>query len=184
MVPLQPPRTFEQMTKYRSVSMGLPGPIMVSHQPGLRSSGLLSPAAWALPLSAWQIKMALSRCSFKRAVGFVSDVNGTEALAAFQVQRVGRVTTRTVRVLTIPTDFCVFACIGASCISVRDRDATALIRPVRRFSARSFPAVKNQFALPAAGPRFAGAVFQDPDSAQCEIILCRVIGANAPESVQ
>ena len=36
-VPLQPPRTFEQMTKYLSVSKPLPGPIISSHQPGFSS---------------------------------------------------------------------------------------------------------------------------------------------------
>jgi len=35
--PMQPPITFEQMTKYFSVSSGRPGPTMVSHQPGLPS---------------------------------------------------------------------------------------------------------------------------------------------------
>ena len=32
--PMQLPITFGQMTKYRSVSIGRPGPTMVSHQPG------------------------------------------------------------------------------------------------------------------------------------------------------
>ncbi len=36
-VPLQPPSTFEQITKYRLVSMPFRGPTMMSHQPGLRS---------------------------------------------------------------------------------------------------------------------------------------------------
>ena len=38
--PMQPPSTFGQMMKYRSVSIGLPGPIMVSHQPDLPVTGL------------------------------------------------------------------------------------------------------------------------------------------------
>ena len=59
-VPEQLPMTFEQITKYLSVSMGLPGPTMMSHQPGLRSPGALKPATWALPLRAWQIRTALS----------------------------------------------------------------------------------------------------------------------------
>jgi hypothetical protein len=33
-VPLQPPSRFEEITNSRSVSIGLPGPIIVSHQPG------------------------------------------------------------------------------------------------------------------------------------------------------
>jgi hypothetical protein len=38
--PLQPPRLFRLTTKNLLVSMGLPGPMQLSHQPGLRSSGL------------------------------------------------------------------------------------------------------------------------------------------------
>src|ERR1035438_4466021 len=34
-VPRHPPSTLEQITKYRLVSNALPGPIMLSHQPGL-----------------------------------------------------------------------------------------------------------------------------------------------------
>ena len=36
---MQPPSTLGQMTKKRSVSIGLPGPTMVSHQPGLPVTG-------------------------------------------------------------------------------------------------------------------------------------------------
>ena len=46
-VPLQPPSRFEQITKKRSVSIGLPGPISVDHQPS-------SPETFASPVSAWQ----------------------------------------------------------------------------------------------------------------------------------
>ena len=35
--PMHPPSTLEQMTKYLSVSMPLPGPVMMSHQPGRAS---------------------------------------------------------------------------------------------------------------------------------------------------
>ena len=38
--PMQPPRTFEQIMKNRSVSIGLPGPTIVSHQPGLAGDGV------------------------------------------------------------------------------------------------------------------------------------------------
>ena len=38
--PLQPPRLFRLTTKKRRVSMALPGPMQLSHQPGLRSSML------------------------------------------------------------------------------------------------------------------------------------------------
>jgi len=44
--PLQPPMTLEQTTKYLSVSMALPGPIMLSHQPSFfRSTGPLAASA-------------------------------------------------------------------------------------------------------------------------------------------
>jgi len=36
-VPMHPPRMFEHITKYLSVSMALPGPITISHQPGFLS---------------------------------------------------------------------------------------------------------------------------------------------------
>ena len=36
-VPRQPPSTLAQRTKYLSVSKALPGPIMLSHHPGLPS---------------------------------------------------------------------------------------------------------------------------------------------------
>ncbi|MNP63095.1 hypothetical protein D3C76_1584480 [compost metagenome] len=38
--PLQPPRLFRLTTKNLLVSIGLPGPMQLSHQPGLRSSAL------------------------------------------------------------------------------------------------------------------------------------------------
>src|SRR5580658_1320110 len=50
--PLHPPTTLELMTKYLSVSNALPGPIMLSHQPGTLSPSW-RPAAWASPDSAW-----------------------------------------------------------------------------------------------------------------------------------
>ncbi len=52
MVPLQPPMTLLQITKYLSVSSPLPGPIIMSHQPGRLSLALWSPATWASPESA------------------------------------------------------------------------------------------------------------------------------------
>ena len=42
-VPLQPPMTLAQMTKYLSVSRALPGPIIMSHQPGRLSLALWQP---------------------------------------------------------------------------------------------------------------------------------------------
>ena len=53
-VPEQPPSRLLHTTNQRSVSTGLPGPIMVSHQPGWRSPSC-HPAAWASPVRAWQM---------------------------------------------------------------------------------------------------------------------------------
>ena len=39
-VPEQPPSTFEQITKYFSVSNALPGPMHESHQPGFTAVSL------------------------------------------------------------------------------------------------------------------------------------------------
>ena len=59
-VPLQPPSTFAQMMCQRFVSMPRPGPTMPSHQPlGFVSPGRM-PATCASPVSAWQMKIALS----------------------------------------------------------------------------------------------------------------------------
>ena len=62
-VPRQPPSTLEQMTKYLLVSNALPGPIMLSHQPGLPVSGLM-PAACASPENACRTRMALVFAAF------------------------------------------------------------------------------------------------------------------------
>jgi len=62
--PAQPPRLLQAMTKNLSVSIGLPGPMQLSHQPGRLSSGLCQPAAWWSPDSAWQTRMALLRVVF------------------------------------------------------------------------------------------------------------------------
>ena len=51
------------MTKKRSVSIGFPGPISLSHQPR-RAGSPWWPAAWASPVSAWQTKTALLRSAF------------------------------------------------------------------------------------------------------------------------
>ena len=55
--PMQPPSTLGQMTKKRSVSMGLPGPTMVSHQPGLPVTGWGLATYWS-PVSACSTRMA------------------------------------------------------------------------------------------------------------------------------
>ena len=61
--PAQPPMTFWQMTKYLSVSMGLPGPTILFHQPVRPVSGL-APLGWWSPVSAWQINMAFDLSSY------------------------------------------------------------------------------------------------------------------------
>src|SRR3954449_82962 len=64
LVPRHPARTFEQITKYSFVSKALPGPIMLSHQPGVPPSWLI-PAACASPENACVIRIALERDSFR-----------------------------------------------------------------------------------------------------------------------
>ncbi len=63
--PWQPPRTLAQTTKKRLVSTALPGPIRLFHQPGLASAAECHPAQWWSPLSAWQMRTALSRVAFR-----------------------------------------------------------------------------------------------------------------------
>ena len=62
-LPMQPPSTLGQMTKKRSVSIGLPGPTTASHQPGLPVIGWVSATYWS-PVSAWQTSTALERSAF------------------------------------------------------------------------------------------------------------------------
>ena len=61
--PMQPPSTFGQMMKKRSVSMGLPGPTMISHQPGLPVTGCGLATYWS-PVSACGTRMALDLSAF------------------------------------------------------------------------------------------------------------------------
>ena len=56
--PLHPPITFEHIMKYLSVSRHLPGPMIISHQPGFVSPSY-QPATCASPESAWHTKIAL-----------------------------------------------------------------------------------------------------------------------------
>ena len=51
--------------KYLLVSNAFPGPIMLSHQPGLPFSGLM-PAAWASPENACSTRMAFVLAAFNR----------------------------------------------------------------------------------------------------------------------
>src|ERR1035437_2328267 len=61
--PRQPPSTLEQIMKYLLVSKALPGPIMLSHQPGWPVSWLM-PAACASPEKACSTRMALLFAAF------------------------------------------------------------------------------------------------------------------------
>ena len=82
--PLQLPSELTQMTKFRSVSIGLPGPIMGSHQP---SSGFFSLlAAWALGDSPVRISTAFER-SVQRAPGFICHVDARNLPAAGETER-------------------------------------------------------------------------------------------------
>ena len=85
MEPLQPPSTLEQMTKYLSVSKALPGPIMLSHQPGLLSPSC-HPAAWASPVRAWSTRTAFDLLGVQAAVGLVGQGNGREGLPALGLE--------------------------------------------------------------------------------------------------
>src|SRR5689334_25191716 len=68
-LPMQPPSTFAQIRKYRSVSSTRPGPTIVSHQPGFAVIGCGSAAYWS-PVNAWHTKTALDRSrSEERRVG-------------------------------------------------------------------------------------------------------------------
>ena len=62
-VPMQPPSTLGQMTKKRSVSMGRPGPTMISHQPGLPVTGCGLATYWS-PVRACGTSTALDLSAF------------------------------------------------------------------------------------------------------------------------
>ena len=75
-----------QMTKKRSVSMILPGPISTSHQPGLPVTGLVLATCWS-PVSAWQTRMALDLSALSVAVGLVGDLEGRQHHAGVERKR-------------------------------------------------------------------------------------------------
>jgi hypothetical protein len=59
-LPMQPPSTLAQITKYFEMSSGRPGPTRLSHQPSLPVTGFVSATNWSI-VSAWQISAALLR---------------------------------------------------------------------------------------------------------------------------
>jgi len=61
--PWHPPRLLTPTTKNRSVSSGLPGPIMLSHQPTLSGASAYTPATWCEAFSAWGTSTALERAA-------------------------------------------------------------------------------------------------------------------------
>ena len=62
--PKHPPITFEQITKYLFVSIGLLGPTAYDHQPSLFVIGFKPATNWS-PVNAWKTKIALSFFSFR-----------------------------------------------------------------------------------------------------------------------
>ena len=88
MEPLHPPSTLEQMTKYLSVSKALPGPIMLSHQPGLLSPSC-HPAAWASPVRAWSTRIAFDFSGVQAAVRLVGQGDGRERTSRLRSRRAG-----------------------------------------------------------------------------------------------
>ena len=81
-VPRQPPSTFEQITKYLSVSNALPGPIMLSHQPGLPVSGECRRRARRRKRRADQNGVGLR--GVQRAVGLIGNVDRRKARSGIQ----------------------------------------------------------------------------------------------------
>ncbi len=56
--PMQLPSTLAQTMKCRAGSIGLPGPTIRTHQPGLPVTGCADATCWS-PVSAWQSRIAL-----------------------------------------------------------------------------------------------------------------------------
>ncbi len=83
-VPRHPPSTLEQMTKYLSVSNALPGPIMLSHQPGLPVRADAGGMGVAGKGVEHQDGVGLARVQL--AVGLVSDFHRRERGAVIQGQ--------------------------------------------------------------------------------------------------
>ena len=90
---MQPPTTLAQMTKKRSVSIGLPGPTMVSHQPGLPVTGMgIGHVLVAGERVADQDGVGAG--GVERAVGLVGDLPGSERHTRIHHQRLVRAEAR------------------------------------------------------------------------------------------
>ena len=95
MGPVEPkhePGLLMPMTKNLSVSSGLPGPIMLSHQPSLLGLGgcfrRRRPATWCDAFRAWHTSTALLRSALRAAVGFINQRVVVQHRAALQGKRV------------------------------------------------------------------------------------------------
>ena len=77
-VPMQPPTTFEQMTKKRSVSIALPGPTMRLHQPVLPVSGLTLATYWS-PVRGVAYEDGVGTFRVELAIGLVGNFEVIEA---------------------------------------------------------------------------------------------------------
>ena len=62
--PIHPPITFAHITKYLFVSIALPGPTAVTHQPSFLVIGFVPLTNWS-PVNAWKIRIALSLFLFR-----------------------------------------------------------------------------------------------------------------------
>ncbi len=72
------------MTKKRFVSTGLPGPIMLSHQPSLLGWPSYTPATWCEALRAWHTSTALDLSALSCAVGLEGQVVVADGRSALQ----------------------------------------------------------------------------------------------------
>ena len=79
----RPQHSWRRSRRYLRVSIALPGPITVSHQPGcflrysrpVASACLSHPATWASPERAWQISTTLSFAVESVAVSLILDID-------------------------------------------------------------------------------------------------------------
>ncbi len=85
LVPIQPPRTFTEMMKKRSVSSILPGPITCRHQPGLPVTGSRLGDVM-VPGQRVAHQDGIGFVGVEPAIGLVSDGEGAKLGAAIELQ--------------------------------------------------------------------------------------------------
>ena len=83
---MQPPITLAQMTKKRLVSIGLPGPTMVVHQPGLPVIGIVG-GDELIAGQGMTDQDGVALVGVERAIGHIGDGEGRQRAAAIQLQR-------------------------------------------------------------------------------------------------